>query len=203
MSTPIKTKSTKRSSASTKTTEVEVPVETVAEPVVELVETPVAETTEVTFKDRITVLMQEEQELINYHKEATVACKRRLQELKKLERDIEGALKEAQKKQKKKKVPRDETKPRPASGILAPLVVSDELYEFLAQFDVKKGEPISRTQVTKFISKYIKDHDLQDPNARRTILPDATLKKIFKEADSYQYFTLQRVITHHFPKKQV
>ena len=44
---------------------------------------------------------------------------------------------------------------------------------------VVAGVPVARTDVTSFISKYIKDHNLQNPEMKREIIPDAALKKVF------------------------
>jgi len=83
----------------------------------------------------------------------------------------------------------------------------------LSQFGVKKGDPIARTDVTKYITTYIKEKDLQNPEYRREILPDATLKKLFGEplerknpedessALVYTYLRLQKYLSPHFPKK--
>ena len=87
------------------------------------------------------------------------------------------------------------------------------MYKFLDKYGVKKGDPIARTDVTRFITTYIKEHDLQNPEHRREIVPDATLKKLFgpamepkdpNDANSplvYTYLKLQRYLSPHFPKK--
>jgi chromatin remodeling complex protein RSC6 len=139
--------------------------------------------------------------------------KREVQELRKMQRDHEHALKDASKKSKKKKSQRDESNPRKPSGFASPVVVSDELYGFLSQFGVKSGDPIARTDVTKYITTYIKEKDLQNPEYRREIIPDATLKKLFGEPLErknpedessplvYTYLRLQKYLSPHFPKK--
>lgn len=186
-------------------------VETVpATPVVETVaETTVAETVAVvdTMKDRFERLVKAKTELIN-------DLKREIQELRKMQRDHEVALKDASKKSKRKKVVRDDSVQRKPSGFASPVVVSDELYNFLAQFGIKKGEPIARTDVTRHITTYIKEHDLQNPEHRREIIPDAVLSKLFgppvehKDPNDpnsplvWTYLKLQRYLSPHFPKKQ-
>ena len=47
-----------------------------------------------------------------------------------------------------------------------------------------------RTEVTKRIWKYIKDHDLQDPSDRRYILCDDRLREIFNQ-DRISAFKIQ------------
>lgn len=194
------------------------PKEIVEEPVVQapvvepVVEAPVENVDVVedsaegeSMKQRFEKLIKAKQDLMN-------ELKREIQELRKMQRDHEHALKDASKKSRKKKV-RDENSSRKPSGFASPVVVSDSLYEFLAPFGVNKGDPIARTDVTRYITTYIKDHDLQNPDHRREIVPDASLKKLFgpamepkdpNDANSplvYTYLKLQRYLSQHFPKK--
>ena len=188
-----------------------VPVtETVTETVPETVtETPVETVTETqvetdTMKQRFEKLIKSKQDLTN-------ELKREIQELRKMQRDHENAIKEASKKTKKKKTPRDVN--RKPSGFASPVVVSDDLYNFLSQYGVKNTDPIARTDVTRHITTYIKEKDLQNPEHRREIIPDAALKKLFGPAIEpkdpndpksplvYTYLKLQRYLSPHFPKK--
>lgn len=176
-------------------------------PVVETPSSPVIEeTTEVdSMKQRFERLIKAKQDLMN-------DLKREVQELKKMQRDHEHALKEASKRSRKKRV-RDENSTRKPSGFASPVVVSDELYSFLERFGVKKGDPIARTDVTRYVTTYIKDNDLQNHENRREILPDTVLQKLFgpamepkdpNDAKSplvYTYLKLQRYLSQHFPKK--
>lgn len=182
---------------------VETPV--IEEPVV--VETAVVEeTTEVdSMKQRFERLIKTKQDLL-------IELKREVQELKKMQRDHEHAIKEASKRSRKKRV-RDENSTRKPSGFASPVVVSDELYSFLESFGVKKGDPIARTDVTRYVTTYIKDKDLQNPENRREIVPDTVLDRLFgpamehkdpNDATSplvYTYLKLQRYLSQHFPKK--
>ena len=153
--------------------------------------------------------------LIKSRQDLMADLKREIAELRKMQRDHEHALKEASKKSKKKKVSKDSSVTRKPSGFASPVVVSDHLYKFLEQFGVKKSEPIARTDVTRFVTTYIKDKDLQNPEHRREIVPDAALKAIFgpamepkdpNDANSplvYTYLKLQKYLSAHFPKKNV
>jgi upstream activation factor subunit UAF30 len=182
-------------------TPVEIPVETPVETVTETTETPVEIDT---MKQRFEKLIKSKQDLMN-------ELKREIQELRKMQRDHENAIKEASKKTKKKKTPRDVN--RKPSGFASPVVVSDDLYNFLSQYGVKNSEPIARTDVTRHITNYIKEKDLQNPEHRREIIPDAALKKLFGPAIEpkdpndpksplvYTYLKLQRYLSPHFPKK--
>jgi hypothetical protein len=145
-------------------------------------------------------------------------------EITKLIREHEKAIREAGKKQKKVKAPRDYSKVRKPAGFAEPLLVSDKLYGFLTKtkaemkdpsfvpkneeedrnwprIPVKSGQPVARTDVTSHISKYIKQKDLQNPENKREIFPDAELKKIFSDSETYQYLQLQKYVNHHFQKK--
>ena len=164
-----------------------------------------------------------------------LVLKSQVQELRRLQREHDQLVKDAAKKNKKKKLPRDFTKPRRSTGFAEPVIVSDELYSFLVKTKatmkdpkftpsnqeehdnwprvaVKSGVPVARTDVTSHISKYIKEHNLQNPQERREIVPDATLRKIFSEpveeskSDAtkkvYTYLKLQKYVNHHFPARK-
>lgn len=198
-----------RTTAKTTTTKTKKIVKAKEAPVETVTETPVETTTETpvetdTMKQRFEKLIKSKQDLMN-------ELKREIQELRKMQRDHENAIKEASKKTKKKKTPRDVN--RKPSGFASPVVVSDDLYNFLSQYGVKKSDPIARTDVTRHITNYIKEKDLQNPEHRREIIPDAALKKLFGPAIEpkdpndpksplvYTYLKLQRYLSPHFPKK--
>ena len=184
-------------------------------------EVPVEEQVEevVSFRQRLETLIKSRTESID-------AFKREVQELRKLQKEHDHMLKEASKKNKKK-APRDYTKARKATGFAGPVTVSKELYDFLVKtkavmkdpnfepksdeeyknwprISVKSGEPVARTDVTSHISKYIKEHNLQNPEHKREILPDPVLKKIFTnptldpQPDTFNYLKLQTYVNHHF-----
>ncbi len=62
-------------------------------------------------------------------------------------------------------------------GFSAPVQLSNELTAF---FGGESSMP--RTEVTKRIWVYIKEHNLQNPSDKREILCDAELQKIFKKS---------------------
>lgn len=215
----IKTKMSKLTT-STKTTKAPKAKATPkAEPVAEpapapepVVEAAAAEPVEETSTEASS-MRQRFEALIKARQDQMTELKREVQELRKMQRDHEHAIKDASKKSKKKKVPRDDSNPRKPSGFASPVVVSDELYSFLESYGIKKGDPIARTEVTKHITGYIRDHNLQNPENRREIVPDAALKKIFGEPMQHRvpddtsspkvftYLKLQTYLSAHFPKK--
>lgn len=62
------------------------------------------------------------------------------------------------------------------SGLEVPRPISDGLCSFMS---LDSGSEISRADVTKFISAYIRTNELQDPEARKNIIPDPAMRKLF------------------------
>jgi chromatin remodeling complex protein RSC6 len=113
--------------------------------------------------------------------------------LKVLSKEYDKQLKIIEKAQKK----RQNAKNSP-SGFAKPNKISDELCDFIG---VPHGTEKSRTDITRLINAYVKEHKLNKPENKRFILPDTKLKKILNVGDSEEinYFILQRLISHHFP----
>jgi upstream activation factor subunit UAF30 len=86
------------------------------------------------------------------------------------------------------------------SVFLQPAKISAELAGFCG---VAADTLLSRTEATRKIAAYIKEHDLQNPENRREIRADATLTKLFSLSaeDKLNYFNLQRYIKPHFIKE--
>ena len=111
---------------------------------------------------------------------------------------LEGRVKREQKKVTKQKKQRK----KPSSGFAMPTKISDELCEFMGR---EKGTEMARTEVTKYLTQYIKKHNLQDEANRRKILPDQPLQKLLNvgKGDEVTYFNLQKYMKVHFPKPAV
>lgn len=94
----------------------------------------------------------------------------------------------------KEKKPRKNRKP---SGFAKATPISDELCNFL---NVPKGSKVSRTTVTKKVTKYITEKNLQNPKNRKEIILDDALSKIVQvdDTDTLTYFNIQKFITSHF-----
>lgn len=105
-------------------------------------------------------------------------------------------LKVAQKTSSKKK---RKTGTRQPSGFVKPALISDELASFLGKV---KGTEMARTEVTREINAYIRNHNLQDKDNGRKIIPDSKLQTLLKlkKTDELTYFNLQKYMSHHFPK---
>jgi chromatin remodeling complex protein RSC6 len=189
-------KSTKKDASSTQsepvsessevsTTPVETPVETSTTETVP-VETPTEEqSSEV---DKFVVVLELLQRWATDLKQMTTMVKT-------LQKDYNKVQKTSAKKPKKSA----STKTRTPSGFAKPTKLSDELCSFLG---VPAGSQLARTEVTRVLNEYIKKHNLQDTNDKRTIVPDEKLSSILKlEGDSkLTYFNLQTFIKHHFQK---
>ena len=121
-------------------------------------------------------------------------------EVRKLQKIAQKEIKDLTKKGKKKGGGKDKAKRAP-SGFAKPSPISQELCDFLGK---EAGSELARTEVTKHLTTYIKEHNLQAPEDKRKILPDAKLKKLLKvpKGDEITYFNLQRYLKPHFPPKQ-
>jgi chromatin remodeling complex protein RSC6 len=87
------------------------------------------------------------------------------------------------------------------SGFSKPGKVSDELRAFLK---LGKDDLIARTEVTKRINAYCKEHGLQDKDDKRVLKPDKTLTKLLRigKGDELTFFNLQKYMKVHFPNKE-
>jgi chromatin remodeling complex protein RSC6 len=87
------------------------------------------------------------------------------------------------------------------SGFSKPGPVSDELRSFLK---LGKDELIARTEVTKRINAYCKEHGLQGKEDKRVLIPDKTLTKLLRigKGDELTFFNLQKYMKVHFPNKE-
>ena len=107
---------------------------------------------------------------------------------KKWTRDLKVAQKQSSKRKRKAGA-------RAPSGFVKPTRISDELAK-------PSGTEMARTEVTRDINKYIREHNLQDKANGRQINPDTKLASLLKVAktDVLTYFNLQRYMSPHFAK---
>uniref|UniRef100_A0A6C0KTQ5 DM2 domain-containing protein n=1 Tax=viral metagenome TaxID=1070528 RepID=A0A6C0KTQ5_9ZZZZ len=120
--------------------------------------------------------------------------KETLAELKVLKKDYERMRKSVEKTERKRANAR--TNP---NGFAKPTPIIDELCVFL---NVPSGSVMSRTDVTRKINAYIKEHNLNKPENKRIILPNPALRKILnvKEGDEVSFFSLQKFLSPLFKK---
>jgi chromatin remodeling complex protein RSC6 len=110
-------------------------------------------------------------------------------------------------KKKKKKNPADMTPEerktwearRANNAFLVQRPLTDELCTFMG---LKSGEKRSQTEVTKFISNYVKEHSCFDPTFKRRIVPNSVLAKLLRvsDKDEVTYLNLQSFLKVHFLK---
>jgi chromatin remodeling complex protein RSC6 len=125
---------------------------------------------------------------------------------------VQDAIKTAKReardgKKKKRKDPKDMSAEelkvyearRANNAFLVQRPLTDELAAFMG---LKSGEKRSQTEVTKFISGYVKQHNCFDPNFKRRILPNAALAKLLRvsDKDEVTYLNLQSFLKVHFIK---
>ena len=122
-------------------------------------------------------------------------------DVKVLRREVTRQMREANKKRKRRAPTAEDPNrtPRAPSGFAKPTLISDELCSFLGK---PSGTEMARTEVTKSITAYIKEHSLQNAENKRRIMPDSALKTLLNVDDATEltYFNLQKYMKVHFPK---
>ena len=201
-----KTKASKKAKVEAKVVEAAPPV-----PKVEVVQTPapvVQESDESV--SQVDLLFKE---MITYSDEMYKSQKRLTSNLKKLMKAHQKRCKELRKNaNKSKKRAKDPNKPKRApSGFAKPTNITNALCDFLG---VGHGTKMARTEVTKKVTAYIKEANLQVQTNKRQFVPDKKLGSILGPLDSvkkdkngktdaekgYTYFNLQKYISAQFPK---
>ena len=120
-------------------------------------------------------------------------------EVKRLDKRVHREIKDARR--RKRRVPKEgdpEAKPRGPSIFEIPTKVTDELNKFLGH---PAGTLISRSNVTKQLNNYVKEHNLK---IKHDIKPDGPLRKLLQvpEADQLTYFNLQKYLNKHYIKTE-
>jgi len=91
-------------------------------------------------------------------------------------------------------------KPRKKSGFALPSTISDELCEFMG---IEKGTKVARPQVTQFLTTYIQNNNVINPDNKKIIIPDEKLMKLLgddiKDIE-LNYFNIQTFMNKHFLK---
>lgn len=88
---------------------------------------------------------------------------------------------------------------RSKNAFLKPRALSAELCTFMS---LPAGSQRSQTEVTKFVSTYVKSNNCFDPANKRRIIPDGVLSRLLKvtDKDTVTYLNLQSYLKAHFPK---
>ena len=121
-------------------------------------------------------------------------------QIKQLQKNYKKEVKELKRKCKKPRKGGDPTKKRAPSGFAKPTGLTPELCKFL---NVPADTKLARTQVTKEITAYIKEHSLQNQENKKIILPDKKLQALLKSGkEEVTYFNLQKFMKVHFIKDE-
>lgn len=128
--------------------------------------------------------------------QAVSLCSTLRTEFRALERRSMRELRSAEKITQKRK---RKTGNRSPSGFVKPALISDELATFLSK---PSGTQMARTEVTREINAYIRQHNLQDKDNGRQINADKKLSTLLSltSNDTLTYFNLQKYMSRHFPK---
>jgi chromatin remodeling complex protein RSC6 len=88
---------------------------------------------------------------------------------------------------------------RANNAFLVQRPLTPELATFMG---IASGSKRSQTEVTKFISDYVKSHNCYDPSFKRRIIPNAALAKLLRVDDKTEvtYLNLQKFLKVHFVK---
>jgi len=115
------------------------------------------------------------------------------QQIRLLEKNIKKQMKSLKKETNKSKNKGN----RKPSGFAKPSKVTNELCEFMNK---KEGTEIARTEVTRALCSYIKEHKLENKENSKIIAPDDKLKLLLgiQEGEELTYFTIQKFMNKHF-----
>ena len=120
-------------------------------------------------------------------------------DLRALQKTMQRHIKETSRRTRRPKTADPNRPKRPPSGFAKPALISTELCNFLS---VPDGTEMARTEVAKHLTNYIKEHNLQDQENKRRILPDSALQSLLNvgAGEDLTYFNLQKYMKVHFPK---
>ena len=123
------------------------------------------------------------------------AATQALAALKRLAKRHGAEMKDARKNRRKARKETDGTETRRPNNFEIPVAVSDELSAF---FGGGKSATMSRAQVNKAMSEYIKKNSL---GQGQKINPDAALKKLLRiaDGDDVTIFNIQKYLKAHYP----
>lgn len=160
------------------------------EPVQQVVATETA-TEEVSLDEQFRLITQRLQE----HRAMGASI---LADVRKLQKSVQRHVRESNRKNRRRAARSADGAKRPPSGFAKPALISDSLCQFLGK---PSGTEMARTEVTKELTQYIKQHSLQDSENKRRINCDSALKSLLNVSDSDEvtYFNLQRYMKIHFP----
>jgi chromatin remodeling complex protein RSC6 len=182
--------------------------ETVAVPVVAPVATPVAATpvvTEVRTADAVLTSLQEALKTLKSDLTSRLAAVSH--DLIEVSKAVKRELRDSKRRRKVDPAtlsPEDRAiweARRKNNAFLKPRLLTDEMCTFMG---LPAKSQRSQTDVTKFVSAYVKEHNCFDPKFKRRIVPDTKLAKLLrtKDKDEVTYLNLQSFLKVHYVKTQ-
>ena len=115
-----------------------------------------------------------------------------------LEKNVKKRIKNLNK-ELSKATKKNNQKTKPLSGFATPSKVSKELCYFM---NTNEGTEMARTDVTRAIVSYIKEHNLENNQNKKIILPDEKLKQLLgitdADTETITYFNIQKFMNKHF-----
>jgi upstream activation factor subunit UAF30 len=87
--------------------------------------------------------------------------------------------------------PPAKTKRAPSAAFMKPVQPDEKLAGIIG------SQPIPRTEITKKVWEYIRNHNLQDPQKKTVIRADDKLREVFDGKDSVTMFEMTKLIFGH------
>lgn len=115
--------------------------------------------------------------------------------MKKVDKDIPTSVR-----RHRRVIQKESRRRETSSGFMQSARISAEMAKFTG---CDPDELRSRLDITKYICRYIKDNDLQNPEDRREIIADSRLRKLLNYRDDDEpltYYSLQKHIQKHFSR---
>ena len=82
-------------------------------------------------------------------------------------------------------------KRQPSAAFMRPVQPDEKLAEIIGH------EPVPRTEVTRKLWVYIRNHNLQDPTNKTFIRTDDKLKQVLEGKDRVSMFEMTKLVFHH------
>ncbi len=83
------------------------------------------------------------------------------------------------------------SKRQPGAGFTKPVQPDEKLAAIIG------NQPMARTEITKKLWEYIRNHNLQDPENKTFIKADDNLKQVFDGKDRVSMFEMTKLVFGH------
>ena len=83
------------------------------------------------------------------------------------------------------------SKRQPGAGFMKPVQPDEKLAQVIG------SEPLARTEVTKKLWEYIRQHKLQDPADKKFIKADDKLREVFDGKERVSMFEMTKLVFNH------